>query len=233
MKTVQRGQCQFIRLFGRTPARLHQNGSKFTQSSASEMSHFNALASTWWDVNGSQRILHKMNGLRMDFITENLKSHLKLNANSGSELDDVYIPPFNVDLLPPHVRGRIAQDQELRTEQLLQHTRLRVLDVGCGGGILAESMARLAFVQSVKGIDLSRDVLEAANLHREKDPILADKLVYEQTSIEGVPEDEKYDVVTMFEVLEHVDYPARVLEEGLSRLDVGGPRWNTYIGKIH
>ena len=40
------------------------------------------------------------------------------------------------------------------------------------GGILSESMARLSFVLSVKGIDLSADVLEAAKLHKQKDPML-------------------------------------------------------------
>ncbi|KAI3404223.2 COQ3 [Candida oxycetoniae] len=187
------------------------------------MSHFNALASSWWDVNGPQRILHKMNLLRMDFINETIKSHLKLNANRVCEFEeDVYIPPYNVDLLPLQVKNRILQDQESRKEELLKHTKLRVLDVGCGGGILAESMARLPFVEKVKGVDLSSNVIEAAEIHKEKDPMLWDKLEYEQASLETIPQSSKYDVITMFEVLEHVDYPSRMLQEGLQRLKVGG-----------
>lgn len=213
---------KLFRLLSNSAPFLHQNASGYTSSSQSEMSHFNALASSWWDVNGPQRILHKMNLLRMDFINSTLKLHLKLNANSGPVLDDVYIPAFNVNLLPPQVQERIVEDQETRRKELLEHTRLRVLDVGCGGGILSESIARLPFVESVKGIDLSSDVLEAAKIHRDKDPILTDKLSYEQIALENIPRDEKYDIVTMFEVLEHVDYPSRVLEEGLQRLDVGG-----------
>ena len=90
------------------------------------------------------------------------------------------------------------------------------------GGILSESMARLSFVLSVKGIDLSADVLEAAKLHKQKDPMLKDKLSYTLNAIEDIPETERFDIVTMFEVLEHVDYPSRVLLEGLKRLESGG-----------
>ncbi|KAI5963066.1 COQ3 [Candida pseudojiufengensis] len=215
-------QWQSIRRFSNSTSWLHQLNEGYTSSSASETSHFNALASSWWDVNGPQRILHKMNLLRMDFIYDTIESHLKLNANVASEEDEIYIPPFNVDLLPTQIKNKIVEDQNVRKEQLLDITRLNVLDVGCGGGILSESMARLPFVGTVRGIDLSKDVLEAANLHKAKDPILANKLVYELCAIENLPKDEKYDIVTMFEVLEHVDYPSRVLQEGLERLDVGG-----------
>ncbi|KAI5956845.1 COQ3 [Candida jiufengensis] len=215
-------QWSQIRHISKSSICSHQNTSGFTSSSPSEMTHFNALASSWWDVNGPQRILHKMNLLRMDFIYDTIQSHLKLNTNVASEEDEIYIPPFNLDLLPTQIKNKIIEDQNLRKEQLLNITRLNVLDVGCGGGILSESMARLPFVGTVKGIDLSSDVLQAANLHKSKDPILTNKLSYELCAIEDIPKNEKFDIVTMFEVLEHVDYPSRVLQEGLERLDVGG-----------
>jgi polyprenyldihydroxybenzoate methyltransferase/3-demethylubiquinol 3-O-methyltransferase len=183
------------------------------------MSHFNALASSWWDVNGPQRILHKMNLLRMDFIHDTIMDNLKLNENTD---DEVYIPPFNMDLLPKQIKDTINADLEGRRDEILSEANYKVLDVGCGGGILSESMARLSFVEQVKGIDLSSDVLEAAKLHKQKDPILEDKLSYSLMAIEDLPEDEKFDIVTMFEVLEHVDYPSRVLREGLNRLEIGG-----------
>ncbi|KAL6454146.1 COQ3 Ubiquinone biosynthesis O-methyltransferase [Candida maltosa Xu316] len=198
---------------------VFQTPKKYTSTSELEMSHFNSLASSWWDVNGPQRILHKMNLLRMDFIYNTIRENLKLNENTD---DEVYIPPFNVDLLPQQVKNKITEDQEMRRDELLQDANLKVLDVGCGGGILSESMARLSFVSDVKGIDLSVDVLEAAKLHKQKDPILAEKLTYLLSAIEDIPQDEKFDIVTMFEVLEHVDYPSRVLLEGLNRLEVGG-----------
>lgn len=198
---------------------IFHNGRGLTSTSESEMSHFNALASSWWDVNGPQRILHKMNLLRMDFIHDTIRQNLKLNENTD---DEVYIPPFSVDLLPQGIKNKIDEDQEMRRDEILNDSSLTVLDVGCGGGILSESMARLSFVLSVKGIDLSADVLEAAKLHKQKDPMLKDKLSYTLNAIEDIPETERFDIVTMFEVLEHVDYPSRVLLEGLKRLESGG-----------
>lgn len=195
---------------------------KLTSASADEMSHFNALASSWWDVNGPQRILHKMNLIRMDYINEMVKGHIKLNESSVSEDDQVYIPPYSVDLLPKPIRSRILQEQDARRDELLEQKKLKALDVGCGGGILAESLARLKYISSVKGIDLSSDVLEAAKAHKKLDPLLSTKLSYKLSAIEDLPRDEKYDVITVFEMLEHVQYPAKVLSEVFDRVNVGG-----------
>lgn len=184
-----------------------------------EVSHFNALASSWWDVNGSQRILHKMNLLRVDFINETVRLHLKLNKDAAPG-DEVYIPPYSVDLLPPAIKSRILEEQDAKRDEMLTSKKLKVLDVGCGGGILSESLARLTFVELVKGIDLSPDVLEAAKLHQKNDPLL-EKLSYELLAVEDL-KDEKYDIVTVFEMLEHVQYPLEVLAEVLKRVEVGG-----------
>ena len=73
------------------------------------MSHFNALASSWWDVNGPQRILHKMNLLRMDFIHDTIRQNLKLNENTD---DEVYIPPFSVDLLPQGIKIKLMRTKK-------------------------------------------------------------------------------------------------------------------------
>lgn len=193
--------------------------SKLTAASQDEMSHFNALASSWWDVNGPQRILHKMNLLRMDYINEMMQTHMKLNENVE---DEVYIPPYSLDLLPKAVQQKILQEQDDRRSEIFAEKPLRVLDVGCGGGILAESLARLNFVDSVKGIDLSADVLEAAKVHAARDPALADALLYELSAIEDLPRAEKYDMITVFEMLEHVQYPSRILSEVFDRLETGG-----------
>ncbi len=77
---------------------------------------------------------------------------------------------------------------------------LRVLDVGCGGGILSESMARLG--ASVHGIDVVEKNIRIATLHGAGRGL---ELVYETTTAEALAErGDRYDVVLNMEVVEHV-----------------------------
>lgn len=90
------------------------------------------------------------------------------------------------------------------------------LDIGCGGGIFAESAARLPSTARVTAIDPTPSVLAVAKAHARRDPALAAKLEYRQTAIEGleVPaEGGGYDVVSLFEVIEHIDVPAAFLDK--------------------
>ena len=79
------------------------------------------------------------------------------------------------------------------------------LDVGCGGGILAEAMARRG--ARVKGIDLSDKALKVAQLHLHESALAVD---YEAVSAEDLAAHSRgtYDVVTCMELLEHVPDPA-------------------------
>jgi 2-polyprenyl-6-hydroxyphenyl methylase / 3-demethylubiquinone-9 3-methyltransferase len=81
----------------------------------------------------------------------------------------------------------------------------RVLDVGCGGGILAEAMARQG--ARVKGVDLSERALKVAELHLLESKVAVE---YEKIAAEALAdrEPEAYDVVTCMELLEHVPDPA-------------------------
>jgi polyprenyldihydroxybenzoate methyltransferase / 3-demethylubiquinol 3-O-methyltransferase len=95
-------------------------------------------------------------------------------------------------------------------------SNLRYLDIGCGGGIFAESAARLASTGLVMAIDPTPEVLAIAKAHARRDPGLAGKLEYLNTSIEGLPKpksvEEQYDVLSLFEVIEHITHPAGFLD---------------------
>lgn len=90
--------------------------------------------------------------------------------------------------------------------------KLRYLDVGCGGGIFAESAARLSTTASVTAVDPTPEVLKIAQAHAAKDPSLRAKLTYVAGTIETLPlpndDEDKFDVVSLFEVIEHVDKPS-------------------------
>jgi 2-polyprenyl-6-hydroxyphenyl methylase/3-demethylubiquinone-9 3-methyltransferase len=85
----------------------------------------------------------------------------------------------------------------------------RVLDVGCGGGILAEAMARRA--QHVTGIDLAARPLGVARLHALESGV--ENLEYREIATEALAAEQPaaYDVVTCMEMLEHVPDPAAVV----------------------
>jgi 2-polyprenyl-6-hydroxyphenyl methylase / 3-demethylubiquinone-9 3-methyltransferase len=95
----------------------------------------------------------------------------------------------------------------------------RVLDIGCGGGILSESMASLG--ASVKGIDLSTQALGVADLHSLESGITVD---YEEIAAEALAarEPETYDVVTCMEMLEHVPQPAAIVAACAKLVKPGG-----------
>jgi 2-polyprenyl-6-hydroxyphenyl methylase/3-demethylubiquinone-9 3-methyltransferase len=84
-----------------------------------------------------------------------------------------------------------------------------VLDVGCGGGILSESMAIIG--AKVTGIDLGEKALKVAQLHSLESGIAVD---YQLISVEELAEKypASFDVVTCLEMLEHVPDPASVIQ---------------------
>ncbi|MBO6702656.1 MAG: bifunctional 2-polyprenyl-6-hydroxyphenol methylase/3-demethylubiquinol 3-O-methyltransferase UbiG [Pseudomonadales bacterium] len=85
----------------------------------------------------------------------------------------------------------------------------RVLDVGCGGGILSESM--VAEGARVMGIDAAEGPLNVAKLHRHESNIFPE---YELTTIEelAAKSPEPFDVITCLEMLEHVPDPGSIIK---------------------
>ncbi|MCU6432668.1 bifunctional 2-polyprenyl-6-hydroxyphenol methylase/3-demethylubiquinol 3-O-methyltransferase UbiG [Undibacterium sp. Jales W-56] len=95
----------------------------------------------------------------------------------------------------------------------------KVIDVGCGGGILAESMAKKG--AEVTGIDLSEKALKVADLHGLESGI---RVRYEKIAAEDMAarETEQFDVVTCMEMLEHVPNPASVIQACYRMVKPGG-----------
>jgi len=95
----------------------------------------------------------------------------------------------------------------------------KVIDIGCGGGILTESMARRG--ASVTGIDLSEKALQVADLHSLESGV---QVRYELISAEAMAAREagQYDIVTCMEMLEHVPDPAAIVQACASLVKPGG-----------
>ena len=155
-----------------------------------EVTHFNALAASWWEPHGPSRLLHLMNPLRHDFIQS--------------------------------CTSTATQSPGLKPKEYL--------DIGCGGGIFAESAARLKDTVKVTAIDPSSQVIAVAKAHARKDPSLVDtgKLEYLNQSIEelcqsqGGSQQPQYDVVSLFEVIEHIDKPSEFLKNCFPFVKPGG-----------
>lgn len=94
-----------------------------------------------------------------------------------------------------------------------------VVDIGCGGGILAESMALKG--ANVLGIDMGKAPLSVAQLHKLE---TGAELDYQQITAEALASEypEKYDVVTCMEMLEHVPDPSSVIAACSTLVKPGG-----------
>ena len=97
---------------------------------------------------------------------------------------------------------------------------VKALDVGCGGGILADSMARKGAL--VTGIDLSTKALRVAQLHALE--AQTPHVSYREVSAEALASEAPaaYDVVTCMEMLEHVPDPASIVQACATLVKPGG-----------
>lgn len=169
--------------------------------SAAEVDKFNAMHADWW--NPSKNPLISMNAIRVQYIRQQVAESLSFVATSNATTN--------------------AKTRRLQG--------LRALDIGCGGGLLSESLARLG--AHVTGIDPSPDLVAAAKQHAQQ--TLLDNhhdthLEYRNTTVEDLlkssslsPETkEEYDIVCLLEVIEHVKDPSSLLEAASLLLRPGG-----------
>lgn len=137
-----------------------------------EVAKFEALAASWWDLEGDSKPLHDINPLRLGYIAE--RCQLKDAA---------------------------------------------VIDVGCGGGILSEALARSG--AHVTGIDMGEMPLDIAKLHSMESGL---DIHYEQTTAEAMADKQggEFDTVTCLEMLEHVPDPAAIIRACAELVKPGG-----------
>jgi len=104
----------------------------------------------------------------------------------------------------------------------------KVLDVGCGGGILAEAMSALG--AQVKGVDLSVKALNVARLHLLESHL---DVNYEEISAEDLAQREpgNYDVLTCMELLEHVPDPGSTVRACAQLVKPGGHAFFSTINR--
>lgn len=153
-----------------------------------DVARFDRLAAEWWSPDGPMRALHKFNPVRVDYIRDEICRR------------------FEVDGKP---RDRKAQAP-------LQG--LTILDIGCGGGILAESLAALG--AAVTAIDPASRNIEVARAHAERVHLDID---YRCTSAESLfAEGARFDVVLAMEVIEHVRDMRGFLRHAASLVRPGG-----------
>lgn len=115
---------------------------------------------------------------------------------------------------PVRVSYIIEKIKELKKCDLKE---LSLLDVGCGGGILSESMARVGI--NVLGIDVCEENIKVAHSHAEKVGL---NIEYVHTCIEDLSNDKKYDIVLLMEVVEHVDNLEFFMKKAIELLKPGG-----------
>ncbi|KAN0065832.1 Hexaprenyldihydroxybenzoate methyltransferase, mitochondrial [Thecaphora frezii] len=182
-------------------------GAGFSSIHASEIEHFSRLSSQWWDEHGEFGLLHAMNPARIQFMRE--------------KLDEVW----GWEVAQRQVRIDAGEEEDGAAEGLVGRRPgkvrflegLDVVDIGCGGGLLSESLARLG--ARTTGIDASSSNIGIATTHAAKDPLLSREhelggrcLTYRHSTAEALLADgTQFDIVCAMEVIEHVNGPAEFL----------------------
>ncbi len=126
----------------------------------------------------------------------------------------------------------LHQLNPLRLEWIQRHSGglfgKQILDVGCGGGILSESMARQG--AHVLGLDMGKEPLQVARLHALESGV---EVNYRQSTVEALAEEMpgRFDVVTCMEMLEHVPDPASVVRACAKLAKPGGQLFFSTINR--
>jgi 2-polyprenyl-6-hydroxyphenyl methylase/3-demethylubiquinone-9 3-methyltransferase len=141
----------------------------------------------------------------MTAITSEIERFNRLSAtwwNSEGPMRPLHVVnALRLDYVVEQIAGHFTRDKKNAL------TGLRILDVGCGGGLMSEPLARLG--AQVVGVDASPGNISAARLHAAQQGVVVDYRLGDPTDV--LSADEQFDVVLALEVVEHVsDVPAFV-----------------------
>ncbi|XP_039949770.1 ubiquinone biosynthesis O-methyltransferase, mitochondrial-like [Bactrocera tryoni] len=189
-------------------AKKNKELQQFNDSTQKEIDHHARLSATWWDLNGPLHGLHKLNDLRVPFVSHGLVAQSTVDKNLRNTVD--------MNLRNP---GEVLKGKN-------------ILEVGCGGGILTEALARLN--ANVTGVDLGADVIMTAEKHlKEHSPELVDRITYKTESIaeHANKYTNHYDTIVCSEVLEHIDEKEAFLKDCVRAIKPGGSIFITTLNK--
>ncbi|MGE3245795.1 MAG: bifunctional 2-polyprenyl-6-hydroxyphenol methylase/3-demethylubiquinol 3-O-methyltransferase UbiG [Beijerinckiaceae bacterium] len=155
---------------------------------AAEIARFDRLAAQWWSPDGPMHALHKMNPVRVRWLRDRMAAHFSAPNQSRANAG------------PQMLAG------------------LTVLDIGCGGGILSESLARHG--ASVTGLEPAEKNLAVARAHAQQQGLEID---YRPDTAEAMAAaGHAYDVVCAMEVVEHVADMESFVASACSMVRPGG-----------
>jgi 2-polyprenyl-6-hydroxyphenyl methylase/3-demethylubiquinone-9 3-methyltransferase len=153
-----------------------------------DIARFERLGDEWWAADGPMRMLHRLNPVRIAYIRDRLIAHFPIAGEPRRQR-----------------KGRPLAG-------------IRLLDIGCGGGILCEPLARLGAV--VTGIDPAPGNVEAARRHAERQRL---DIAYRAVTAESLAaEGARFDVVLAMEVVEHVTDVAAFVATACGMVEPGG-----------
>ncbi len=153
-----------------------------------EVARFEAEAGAWWDMGGPFAALHRLNPVRLAYIRDAARARF------------------------PQARKRSKSDK------FRPLAGMAILDVGCGGGLLCEPLARLG--ARVTGIDAGPLNIRAAAAHARAGGLAID---YRAASAEVLAKGrERFDVVLNMEVIEHAADPQSLLDACAALVRPGG-----------
>ena len=121
---------------------------------------------------------------------------------------------------------QIKKNYEISDSKEQPLTSLKILDIGCGGGLMCEPLARLG--AEVTGIDAVEKNIKSAQIHAEQNNL---KIKYMLNAVEELSIKNKYDVILNLEVIEHVDNQKVFISKSCDLVNDGGLMFIATINK--